>query len=137
LSQRKTAAQLLEEARAGLRRLSPPEAQEAMLDGAQLIDIRSDRQRARDGLVPGARYIPRNVFEWRVDPASSYRDPEVAREGRRIVVMCDAGYQSSLAAATANQLGLDAADLTGGFQAWRAAGLPVEEGEQEVRHPGR
>jgi rhodanese-related sulfurtransferase len=137
LNERKTADQLLEEARAGLRRLSPREALAAMRDGARLIDIRSDHQRARDGVVPGARYVPRNVFEWRLDPASSYRDEEVARVGEQVVVMCNEGYQSSLAAATANQLGLDAADLAGGFQAWRAAGLPVEEGEQEVRHPGR
>jgi rhodanese-related sulfurtransferase len=121
---------MLAEARAGLRRVTPAEASAAMEEGALLIDIRSDSQRQRDGLVPGARFVPRNVFEWRLDPSGSYRDPEIAGEGREIVVMCDEGYQSSLAAAAANELGLDATDLDGGFQAWRAAGLPVSEAER-------
>jgi rhodanese-related sulfurtransferase len=131
MAPRKTVDQLLAEARDGLRRMSPMEASSAMADGTVLVDIRSDSQRERDGVVPGARFVPRNVFEWRLDPAGSYRDPELAEQGRSVVVMCNEGYQSSLAAATANQLGLDAADLDGGFQAWRAAGLPVSEPGRE------
>jgi rhodanese-related sulfurtransferase len=96
-------------------------------DGALLIDVRSDRQRKQDGVVPGARFIPRNVLEWRCDPRSQWRDPAIARPELRLIVMCDEGYQSSLAAATLQQLGLPlATDLVGGFQAWRAAGLAVE-----------
>ena len=72
----------------------------------------------------GALFIPRNVLEWRCDPASAHRDERIP-PGRRVVVMCDAGYQSSLAAATLRDLGVDATDLDGGFQAWRAAGLPL------------
>jgi rhodanese-related sulfurtransferase len=128
VSGRKTVDRLLAEARAGLRRLSPSEAQAAMRDGAHLVDIRPDAQRTADGLVPGGRSIPRNVLEWRLDPASPHRDPELARPDARIVLMCDEGYQSSLAAATLQQFGLaEATDVVGGFQAWRAAGLPVEE----------
>ena len=82
-----------------------------------LVDIRSERQRARDGVVPGSTFIARNVLEWRV---------EQMRAAPRVIVMCDEGYQSSLAAATLRDLGLDATDLAGGFQAWREAGLPVE-----------
>jgi rhodanese-related sulfurtransferase len=91
-----------------------------------IVDIRSDSQRQRDGVVPQALVIARNVLEWRCDPASRWRDPAVSDPSREIVLMCDEGYQSSLAAATLIDLGLPrATDLVGGFQAWRRAGLPV------------
>ena len=125
----KTVEDLLAEARSGLRRLEPVEASSAMESGALLVDIRAESQRERDGVVPGAVFIARNVLEWRCDPHSEFRDECVADPGRRLIVMCDAGYQSSLAAATLRQLGLEqATDLVGGFQAWRAAGLPVTQG---------
>ena len=118
---------LLAVARSRLDRLDPEEASAALADGALLIDIRTDHQRAADGVVPGAVYVPRNVLEWRLDPASEHRGARLARPDATIVLMCDAGYQSSLAAATLQDLGLPkATDLDGGFQAWRAAGLPVE-----------
>jgi rhodanese-related sulfurtransferase len=120
--QRVTVEDLLEEARSGLDRLSPREVPEQ----AVIVDIRSDSQRAQDGQVPGSRFIPRNVLEWRLDPTSAHRDPDAARPDRLLVVMCDEGYQSSLAAATLQRFGLHATDMIGGFQAWRAAGLPVE-----------
>ena len=121
---------LLAAARQRLRRLSPSETLEAMANGAALVDIRADSQRAADGLVPGARFIPRNVLEWRLDPASADGDPALAKAGARIVVLCDEGYQSSLAAATLCDFGLDATDVIGGFQAWRARGLPVVPGSR-------
>jgi rhodanese-related sulfurtransferase len=94
---------------------------------ALLIDVRSESQRDRDGVVPGAIYFPRTVLEWRCDPECEARDERVGGLDRRVIVMCDEGYQSSLAAATLRDLGFRrAADLDGGFQAWRAAGLPVE-----------
>jgi rhodanese-related sulfurtransferase len=120
-----TAEELLAEARAQLHRLSAEEASQAAHSDAVLIDIRSDSQRTADGEIPEATFIPRNVLEWRLDPASSYRDEELARRDRRIVLICNEGYQSSLAAATLIRFGLDATDVVGGFQAWRAAGLPV------------
>src|SRR6185436_20687395 len=115
-----TADELLEEARRGLRRLAPADA------GAVLVDIRSELQRERDGVVPGSVFFPRNVLEWRCDPASPYRDERVSDASRTLIVMCDEGYQSSLAAANLRRLGFDdATDLDGGFRAWLAAGLPV------------
>ncbi|MFL5867377.1 MAG: rhodanese-like domain-containing protein [Thermoleophilaceae bacterium] len=119
--------ELLAQARSRLERLGPEEARAAVENGALLIDIRADSQRERDGVVPGARFVPRNVLEWRLDPASDYREPDLARPEAHVIVMCNEGYQSSLAAATLQQLGIErATDLDGGFQAWRAAGLPVE-----------
>ena len=113
-----TVDELLAEARADLERLTPAQARDAIEAGAALVDIRSDSQRERDGVVPGARFVPRNVLEWRLDA--------LARANARVILMCDEGYQSSLAAATARRLGVDATDLDGGFQGWRASGLPVE-----------
>jgi rhodanese-related sulfurtransferase len=124
---RRTIDELLAEARSRLDRLGPHEAAAAMADGALIIDVRSDNQRAADGTVPGAVHFPRNVLEWRCDPDSDARDPRVGGLERRLVVMCDEGYQSSLAAATLQELGFErATDLAGGFQAWREAGLPVD-----------
>jgi rhodanese-related sulfurtransferase len=108
--------------------MNPGEAHRALTAGAVLVDIRAESQRARDGTVPGSSIIPRNVLEWRLDPASPHRVAEIARPDAHVIVMCDEGYQSSLAAATLQDLGLaHATDMVGGFQAWRAAGLPVEK----------
>jgi rhodanese-related sulfurtransferase len=86
---------LLEEARADLARLAPHEALDALQAGSVLVDIRSESQRARDGEVPGAAFVPRNVLEWRCDPGSPHRDPDLARRDRTLIVICDDGYQSS------------------------------------------
>jgi rhodanese-related sulfurtransferase len=119
--------QLLREARSHLDRVDPACAQGEMAAGAVLLDIRAESQRASDGVVPGSVFIPRNVLEWRCDPRSEWRDERVSDPSARLIVMCDAGYASSLAAAVLQELGLErATDLDGGFQAWRAAGLPVE-----------
>jgi len=98
---------------------------EASERGALLIDIRSESQRDSDGVIPHAVFVARNVLEWRLDPACEHRDPELARRDQQLIVFCNEGYQSSLAAATLCRLGLDATDLIGGFQAWREAELPV------------
>lgn len=122
-----TVDQLLDAARARLHRLSPSEAFARMRADALLVDIRSDRQRAEDGTVPGSIHVSRNVLEWRLDPASPHRDRRLAQRDARITLLCHEGFQSSLAAATLQRLGLlHATDVIGGFEAWRAAGLPVD-----------
>jgi rhodanese-related sulfurtransferase len=122
-----TLEELLELARKSLVRLDPGDAERAMREGAVLVDIRTESQRERDGVVPGSLFIARNVLEWRCAPSSSVRDARVSDPELRVIVMCDGGYQSSLAAATLQRLGLPrATDLAGGFQAWLRAGLPVE-----------
>ena len=121
---------LLAQARSGLQRLSPADAAAAAEAGGVLVDIRSDAQRAADGLVPGAECVPRNVLEWRLDPASPHRAPAIARRDVMLVLICDEGYQSSLAAATLRRFGLDATDVIGGFRAWRDAGLPVQSADR-------
>ncbi len=126
MAARTTIDDLLAQARAGLVRVGPHEAQDAISGGALLIDIRSESQRAADGIVPDAIWFARNALEWRCDPSCEAHDDRVGGLERRLIVMCDEGYQSSLAAATLQQLGFGSAtDLVGGFRAWRAAGLPV------------
>lgn len=118
--------ELLERVRAELDRIGPREAFDAAAHGALLVDIRYAELRERDGLIPGALVVERNELEWRLDPQGSHRAPEATGHGLRTVVICNEGYASSLAAASLQQLGLyRATDLIGGFQAWRAAGLPV------------
>src|SRR3954453_17998987 len=119
--------ELLARARSVLRRVDAEAAAEAIGRGAVLVDIRSEVQRERDGVIPGAIFHPRNVLEWRCDASSGHDDPRLSGDlGRRIILVCNEGYQSSLAAATLQDLGFArATDLVGGFQAWAAAGLPV------------
>jgi rhodanese-related sulfurtransferase/mannose-6-phosphate isomerase-like protein (cupin superfamily) len=118
--------QMLAAARARLRRLSAREAERAMSSGAILVDIRPEAQRAREGSIEGAFLIERNVLEWRFDPTSSARLPVASGYDLRVIVFCSEGYTSSLAASALQDLGLvHATDIVGGFQAWRAAGLPT------------
>ncbi len=131
-----TVQQLLAASRAVLHRLTPAQARAAQRRGAILVDIRADSQRSRDGALPGAREVPRNVLEWRCDPASPHRDTALARTDVQLVLICDQGYQSSLAAATLQRFGLTrATDVIGGFQAWRAAGLPVSSDPPRAASP--
>lgn len=127
--QRISVGELLEAARRRLQRVGPTAARGAQSGGAVLLDIRTESQRARDGAIPGAVFHPRNVVEWRADPESGASDPQLAEAmDRAVIVFCHAGYQSSLVAATLQDLGYPrATDLDGGFEAWRAAGLPVEQ----------
>ncbi|MFF0789057.1 rhodanese-like domain-containing protein [Streptomyces spiralis] len=119
--------ELLERVRRGYERVEPREAYTAARAGeAVLVDIRYAALRERDGLIPGALVVERNELEWRLDPQGSHRLPEATGHDLRFVVVCNEGYASSLAAASLHQLGLRrATDLVGGFQAWRADGLPV------------
>ncbi|MFE0514682.1 rhodanese-like domain-containing protein [Streptomyces sp. NPDC058964] len=119
--------ELLERVRAGYRRIEPWEAYDAAQAGeALLVDIRYAALRERDGLIPGALVVERNELEWRLDPHGSHRTPEATSHDLRVVVICNEGYASSLAADSLHRLGLHrATDLVGGFQAWKAAGLPV------------
>ncbi|KUO15535.1 sulfurtransferase [Streptomyces dysideae] len=130
--------ELLERVRTGLGRIEPQEAYEAARAGeALLVDIRYAALRERDGLIPGALVVERNELEWRLDPRGSHRAPEATGHDLRVVVICNEGYASSLAAESLHRLGLHrATDLVGGFQAWRTAGLPVTPvADAELQRP--
>jgi rhodanese-related sulfurtransferase len=125
---RRTIDDLLADARRELDRVPAEDAPDAVRRGALLVDIRSELQRERDGRMPGALFHPRNVLEWRADPDCGHDDPRLSADlDRRVILVCNEGYGSSLAAATLRRMGFRrATDLVGGFQAWRDAGLPVE-----------
>lgn len=119
---------VLAEARAGLDRVEPGKAELLRGQGALLVDIRPHANRAAEGEIPDAVPIERIVLEWRLDPHSEWRIPGFT-EDTTVIVFCNDGYASSLAARDLRALGLHrATDLIGGFHAWRAAGLPVRDG---------
>lgn len=121
-----TVDDLLAAARKGLRRLDPAAAATAVANGARLVDTRPQSQRQADGEIPGALIVERNHLEWRLDPASPGRIHEATHLDIAWIVLCDEGYSSSLAAASLQRLGIrNAADVIGGFQAWKRAGLPI------------
>jgi rhodanese-related sulfurtransferase len=124
---------LLEECRRTLDRVDPADLDAVRAAGALVVDIRPVEQRLRDGELPGAVVVDRNVLEWRLDPSSPDRLPIADSPGRRIVLVCNEGYSSSLAAHTLQRLGLaDATDLRGGYQAWASRNLPFTQNVSTV-----
>jgi len=119
--------QLLVRARERLVRVDAARAAEELAAGALLIDIRPADQRAAQGDIPGATVIDRNALEWRLDPSSPWHVASVGDHDTRIILICAEGFQSSLAAANLQEMGLvNATDVIGGFESWAAAGLPVQ-----------
>jgi rhodanese-related sulfurtransferase len=122
---------LLAQARQGLRRVDPGQAKQIADEGGLLIDIRPAAQRAEFGEIPGTLIVERNNLEWRLDPGGSHRLPEAENPDRPVVIICQEGYASSLAAASLLGVGRTAVtDLEGGFVAWKQAGLPTTPGSR-------
>ena len=120
------------------RRLSAAEVPDALRRGAVLVDIRPQAQRAREGEVPGALVIERNVLEWRCDPTSDARLPQAVDDDVEWVIVCSEGYTSSLAAAALLDLGLHrATDVVGGYHALAGAGVLAELGGGRSASPVR
>ncbi|HEY1650659.1 MAG TPA: rhodanese-like domain-containing protein [Acidimicrobiales bacterium] len=112
---------LLSEARRQIERVGPAELERWRSEGALVIDIRPERQRASEGDIDGAVVIERNVLEWRFDPQGDHALPEVKGYDQPVIVVCSEGYASSFAAASLRALGFRrVADLDGGYWAWRA-----------------
>lgn len=123
---RMTIDDLLREAREQIDRLTPEEAAREAESGAVLVDTRCSDDREREGTIPDSVHVPRTLLEWRADPSCADSDPRIADLGARLIIVCNDGYSSSLAAANLHRLGFTrAADLVGGYRAWVAAGLPT------------
>jgi rhodanese-related sulfurtransferase len=117
---------VVERARRRLVRVTPQEAAAELAQGALLVDTRTESQRVVQGEIPGSIVIDRTVLEWRLDPSSPSRIEEAKDHQVRVMVVCAEGYSSSLAAASLQDIGLvNATDVIGGFEAWKAAGLPI------------
>ncbi|HYP44881.1 MAG TPA: rhodanese-like domain-containing protein [Propionibacteriaceae bacterium] len=126
-----TIDEMLAQARNRLQRVTPAQAVRARAAGAVIVDIRPVLQRSTEGELPGALVVERNVLEWRFDPSSDARLP-VADHDLQVIVLCQEGYTSSLAAAALQDLGVHrATDVIGGYAAWKASfGSAVENGTQ-------
>lgn len=124
----KTVEQLLREAKTLLPyRCTPVQVANEINAGTLVIDIRGDEQQRQDGLIAGALVIRRNVLEWRCDPDSPWHHPCVTDHRQKIILFCNEGYQSVLAAANLQLLGLAfATDMEGGFTGWKSASLPTK-----------
>jgi rhodanese-related sulfurtransferase len=122
---RRTLEQMLNEARARIERFEPADASAAIQAGALIVDTRVDRSA---GIVPGSLHVPLSVLQWRLAPDSAWRNPHVGGLETRLILICEHGESSSLAAASLRELGFTrVGDVVGGFEAWLAAGLPVTE----------
>jgi rhodanese-related sulfurtransferase len=127
MTERHSIDEILARARSTFERVPPEHLAHEQAHGALVVDIRPVEQRQRDGVLPGAVVIDRNVLEWRLDPSSEHRIDQVTGYDLRVVIVCNEGYSSSLAAATLQELGLHrATDLIGGFQAWLATSNPPD-----------
>ena len=118
---------VLAEARARLQRLTPDDAWSvAQRLSGLIIDIRTPTDRVRDGVIPGSLHLPRTVLEWRVDPASPRAHPAVGGYERLLVLVCNEGYSSSLAAVALQEIGFEnATDIIDGIRGWERARLPL------------
>jgi rhodanese-related sulfurtransferase/ADP-ribose pyrophosphatase YjhB (NUDIX family) len=126
MPRRRDINQVLASARARLDRLTPAQAAAQMRQGWTLVDVRASDLRARDGWIPDSVHAPLNVLEWRVDPESGHQEPALGGREDRLILICQEGYSSSLAAVRLRDLGYaNTTDVIGGFTAWAAAGLPV------------
>lgn len=126
---RTTIGERLAEARTNIRRLTPAEAIEAQRNGAVIIDTRDSADRINEGVIPGSMRFTRDTLEWRADPTAELPDPVVSDFANDLIVVCNEGYGSSLAADSLRQLGHSTvADVIGGYRAWKAAGLPTRPG---------
>jgi rhodanese-related sulfurtransferase len=124
-TKRRSLDDLLDAARERIRRYEPAEALAAVQAGALLVDIRAGTSRDRDGIVPGSLHIPRTVLEWRFD-LDSLPNPYLNGLDEPVILICDHGCSTILAAATLVELGWrNAGDVIGGYEAWAAAGLPT------------
>jgi len=122
-----TIDEVVERARRRLVRVTPEQAASELAQGALLVDIRTQTQRTEQGEISSAIVIERTVLEWRLDPTSPSRLDQAKDHQVRVIVVCAEGYSSSLAAASLQDIGLaNATDVIGGFDAWKAAGLPVK-----------
>ncbi len=131
--ERRSLDQLVDEAARSTTRFAPAQALSAGAADGLIIDIRSQDGRELDGVIPGSMHIPRTVLEWRIAIDSPWRNPHLCGLDQQLILVCDHGYSSILAASSLVQLGFHrAGDVIGGFEAWKGAGLPTARRQQAL-----
>ncbi len=125
----KKATDLVADAKAKVENLGLEEFEHERAKGALVVDIRDGEELAADGRIPGSVHVPRGMLEWRADPSSKYHRPEDGFDpDRRVILHCESGGRSAIAAATLADMGYtDVAHFEGGFKEWSEAGRPVEK----------
>ncbi len=127
VAERTTIDEVLQRARRTITRLTPAQAAEAHAGGAPIVDLRDEMYRRREGIIPGSIHVPLSILPWRADPGSESSDDRINDLDRQLVLVCNDGYSSSLAAALLVELGFTrVGDMVGGYRGWVAAGFPVE-----------
>lgn len=114
-----------------IKSVSPDEIAEEVASGeALVIDVRRPEE-WRKRRIPGAINIPHGVMGPKANPDTPFFDPRI-RPDRPLCINCATGKRSALVTAILNDMGYEKAiNLEGGFEAWEAAGYPVESGEKE------
>jgi len=115
----KTYADLLREARASIREVTPQDVGALPPGGATIVDVR-EASEWEQGHLPDALHISKSYVEQQIEGAVPDRDAPV-------ILYCAGGVRSLFAAQSLEQLGYtNVASMSGGFQAWKSAGLPWE-----------
>ena len=126
----KTFPELLEEANAEIKSVSPEELKQ-QLDNKEiiLVDVRSKDAIEAEGQIEGSVHVPRDMLEFHADqrPDNPLRKEELDPE-KKIVVYCGVGGQGTLSTKTLQDMGYsDVSNLTGGTKAWVEAGFNLKK----------
>ncbi|MBG92531.1 MAG: sulfurtransferase [Chloroflexi bacterium] len=125
-NKRKSINEILDLTQKKISRLTPEEAHSAQKKGALIIDTRDSADQLTEGIIPEAKLITRNTLEWRCDPEAELPDPLLSKLDKKIIIMCNDGYSSSLAVKSLMDIGrTDVSDIIGGYRAWKNYGLPT------------
>ena len=127
-NKRKTINEILANTQESITRLTPQEAYIAQENGSIIIDTRDSTDQSTEGIVPQAKSITRNTLEWKCDPEAELPDPLLAQLDKKLIIMCNDGYSSSLAVKSLMDIGRqDVSDIIGGYRAWKNYGLPTAD----------
>ena len=128
----KSYADLLREARAQIKEVTPQEVDALPAGAATIVDVR-EASEWEQGHLPGARHVSKSYIEQQIEAAAPNRDAPV-------ILYCAGGVRSLFAAQTLSEMGYtDVASMSSGFQGWKSAGLEFEtpvvlSAEQKLRY---
>ena len=116
--------EMIERAEAGVPTLSAAEVRARMADDVLLVDIRDVRELERDGHIPGSKHVPRGMLEFWMHPESPYFKDYFDTE-REVVLMCNRGWRSAVAARNLQDIGISVSHMGEGFGGWQEQGFDI------------